>query len=124
MSLHPTWARRAGATSLRPRGRRAGGYCASVLVVVGLAAALDVGGAGELAVDAGDAFDLALGGEALVEAFDAEGLGEIGPGGEAARPALDAVVLGVGVDGGEVGADAEQGLDGDRLGDHEAVVGP
>jgi len=69
-------------------------------------------------------FDLALGGEAFVEAFDAEGLGEIGPGGEARAQRFDAVVFGVGVDGGEVGADAEQGLEGDGLGDHEAVVAP
>src|SRR4051794_23108653 len=61
------------------------------LVVVGLAAALDAGGAREVAVDAGDALDLALGGEPLVEALDPELPGEIGPRGEPAGPALDAV---------------------------------
>jgi len=46
---------------LGPRGPRHGG----LLLVAELAAALDVGEAGELAVDAGNALDLAFGGEAL-----------------------------------------------------------
>ena len=49
-----------------------------LVVVVELAAAFDAGGAGEVAVDAGDALDLALGREALVEALDAELLGQVG----------------------------------------------
>src|SRR5215510_3154700 len=96
----------------------------SVLVVVGLAAALDVRSAGEVAVDASDALDLALGREPLVEAVDPELLDQIGPRREPLGPALDAVVLGVGVLGGEVGADPEQGLERDRAGDHEAGVAP
>src|SRR5689334_13255283 len=43
-----------------PRSRPATAGRGLLVVVVGLAAALDVGGASELAVDAGDALDLAL----------------------------------------------------------------
>lgn len=87
-------------------------------------AAWDAGELGEFAVDAGDAFDLALGGEAFVKALVAKGAGLLGPGFEALAPASDAVFLGLGVVRGEVGADAHHGLEGDGFGDHEIGVAP
>src|SRR3954470_22767504 len=44
---------------------------------------VDAGGAGQIAVDAGDALDLALGGKALVEAFLAELARHLAPWSEA-----------------------------------------
>jgi hypothetical protein len=84
---------------------------------------LEVDVPGQLAGDAGDALDLAPGGEALVEAVGAEVSPEVGPGREALFPALDAAVR-LAVDPGQVGADAEHGLEGDGLGDHERGVAP
>src|SRR5262245_30912230 len=115
---------RAASSGARPNPRRPGrtappGYSSSssVLPRRSMPAA-----PGEVAVDARDALDLALGGEPLVEALDAEALGQIGPRGEPLGPAPDAVVLGVGVDGGEVGADPEQRLDRDRLSKVERTI--
>src|SRR6202008_3566057 len=56
---------------------------------------LDARGAGEILVDARDALDLALGGEALVEAFLAELARHLRPGAEAPFPARHAPGLGL-----------------------------
>src|SRR5688572_9235114 len=58
---------------------------------------LDASGAGEIAVDAGDALDFALRGEALVEAFLLELARHLGPRPEALFPALHAPGFGLGV---------------------------
>src|SRR5262245_47601584 len=89
-----------------------------------LAGCFDSRSAGEVAMDARHPLHLALGGEALVEAFVAELAGHLGPGAEALLPAADAPGFRLGVVAREVGAHAHHGLDGHRLGDHVAVLAP
>src|SRR5687768_9382070 len=85
---------------------------------------LDARGAGEIAVDAGDALDFALRREALVEAFLLELARHLGPGTQALFPALHAPGFGLGVVARKVRAHPHHGLDGHRLGDHVVVLAP
>src|SRR5678815_6157491 len=85
---------------------------------------LDAGGAREVLVDARHALDLALGGEALVEAFLAELARHFRPGPEALLPALQAAGFRLGIVAREIGAHSHHRLDGHRLGDHVIVLAP
>src|SRR6185295_17301810 len=96
----------------------------SAALLARLGAGLDVRNLREVAVYARDALDLALGGEALVEAFRAEIAHVILPRGEALLPAVDAALGWVGVGAREVCAHPHHRLERDRLGHHVAVVAP
>lgn len=74
-----------GSPYLLSRARRdpdVSGLAVGLHLVAGFGAEGNVGEPRELAVDAGDAFDLTFGGEAFVEAFVAEIAGLLGPWGE------------------------------------------
>src|SRR5688572_12065076 len=85
---------------------------------------LDARGAGEIAVDAGNALDFTLRRKALVEAFLLKLARHLGPRTEALFPALHAPGFGLGVVARKVGAHPHHGLDGHRLGDHVVVLAP
>ena len=68
--------------------------------VLAFASRCDVGGAVEVAVDAGDAFDLAFGGETLVESVALEVAGLFFPRTQAFAPALDTAFFRFRVSGG------------------------
>src|SRR5262245_10078857 len=85
---------------------------------------LDLRRAPELAVEPRHALDLALGGEALVEALGPQLAGELAPGREAPGPARQTSVDRVGVLGREVEADAQHGLDRHRARHHVAGAAP
>src|SRR2546430_14007986 len=85
---------------------------------------LDTYGARQVAVHARDAFDLALGGEALVEALLPELARHFSPGGKALLPSGDAAGFRLGVLAREVGAHPHHCLDRHRLGDHVVFLGP
>src|SRR5437879_2828609 len=85
---------------------------------------LDTYGARQVAVHARDAFDLALGGEALVEALLPELARHFSPGGKALLPSGDAAGFRLGVLAREVGAHPHHCLDRHRLGDHVVFLAP
>src|SRR5262245_59691415 len=85
---------------------------------------LDAGRPHELLLHAVDALDLALGGEALVEALDAELAHHLRPRGDAADPALHAPLDGLRVVARQLEGDAEHRLDRDRAREHEVGVAP
>src|SRR5215471_481271 len=85
---------------------------------------LDAGRPHELLLHAVDALDLALGGEALVEALDAELAHHLRPGGDAAEPAVHAPLDGLGIVASQFEGDAEHRLDRDRARDHEVGMAP
>src|SRR5436190_14505335 len=88
------------------------------------ATALNGGSLCQLAVNAGDTFDLAFGRKTLVKTFVAEIAEPFGPGREALTPPPDAVIRGIGVLGGQISTDAEHGFEGDRFCYHVIVVAP
>src|SRR5204863_3465153 len=88
------------------------------------ACAVDARSTSEIAMHARHAFDFALGGEALVEAFLAELLRHFGPGRKALLPARQATALGYAVVARTIGAHAHHRLDGHGLGHHVAILAP
>src|SRR5579871_275472 len=80
--------------------------------------------ASQLAMDAGDAFDLTLRREPLVKTLAAEHPDLGRPRGELAFPSLDASLLGLGVGVGEVRTDSQHPFQRHRARDHVARAPP
>ena len=75
-------------------------------------------------MDAGDAFDLAFGGEPFVKSFASKGASLLRPWRQSLTPALDAILLRFSVLRREISADTDQRFEGDRFGDHVIGVAP
>src|SRR5437667_3888302 len=75
-------------------------------------------------MDAGDSFDLALGGETLVKTFVAKSAELFAPGSKPLTPALDPSLLRLRLARSQIGADPQHGFDRDWLGDHVSGIAP
>src|SRR5213078_1516708 len=85
---------------------------------------LDSGRAAQFTMNPGDALDLALGWEPFVKSFVPEFAGFFGPRRQPSAPAFNTSFLRFRILRGQIGADANHGLERDRLGDHVIVVAP
>src|SRR5258706_6629778 len=124
MPAQPASVRLAKATTKRVLMTGEQRYRAAIPPGSGLSARFDAHRARQVAMDSGDSLDLALGREALVEAFLAELARHLAPRAEALFPSGDAAGFGLGVVAREIGAHAHHGLDGHGLGGHVVVLAP